>query len=171
MSSQRRKPHRRKQTRPRSNPSLEPHHKKMKLRGAATSPMSSSIIWGEKSVNDDSISFQRCSIHSLLGPRTRNPHSSLPTNAGILLMAVRQEWHRISTRCLSDWNLSNRIWDTWAVKLFVQSGRLSIGLILWAWDIPQTWSKKFKGRMRECPLDCDENSFFYITCLQDRHRE
>lgn len=48
MSSQRRKPHRRKQTRPRSKPSLEPHHKKMKLRGAATSPMSSSIIWGEK---------------------------------------------------------------------------------------------------------------------------
>ena len=44
MSSHRRNPHRRKHTRPKSSPSLEPHHKNMKLLGAATSPISSSII-------------------------------------------------------------------------------------------------------------------------------
>ncbi|CAD6227670.1 GSCOCG00001350001-RA-CDS, partial [Cotesia congregata] len=47
MSSQRRKPHFRRQNRPISKPSLLPHQRKTKLRFAATSPMSSSIIWSQ----------------------------------------------------------------------------------------------------------------------------
>ncbi|KYN06663.1 hypothetical protein ALC62_02321 [Cyphomyrmex costatus] len=45
ISSQRRKPHLRRQNRPMSNPSLLPHHKNTKLRLAATSPISNSIIY------------------------------------------------------------------------------------------------------------------------------
>lgn len=59
MSSHRRKPHRRKHTRPRSRPSLEPHHKNMKLLGAATSPISSSIIWEKLEIN-------YCSSHTII---------------------------------------------------------------------------------------------------------
>ena len=47
ISSHRRKPHLRKQKRPISRPSLLPHQRKTKLRLAATSPMSSSIIWSQ----------------------------------------------------------------------------------------------------------------------------
>ncbi|KYM80090.1 hypothetical protein ALC53_09184 [Atta colombica] len=47
ISSQRRKPHLRRQNRPMSNPSLLPHHKNTKLRLAATSPISNSIIYAD----------------------------------------------------------------------------------------------------------------------------
>lgn len=61
MSSHRRKPHRRKHTRPRSSPSLEPHHKNMKLLGAATSPISSSIIWKPEQKRNGGI-FRNASV-------------------------------------------------------------------------------------------------------------
>lgn len=45
ISSHRLKPHLRRQNRPMSNPSLLPHQRNTKLRLAATSPISSSIIY------------------------------------------------------------------------------------------------------------------------------
>lgn len=45
MSSHLLKPHLRRQNLPMSKPSLLPHHKNTKLRLAATSPISNSIIW------------------------------------------------------------------------------------------------------------------------------
>lgn len=55
MSSHRLKPHFRRQKRPMSSPSLLPHQRNTKLRLAATSPMSNSIICEE---------YVRCGDHS-----------------------------------------------------------------------------------------------------------
>ena len=57
MSSHRLKPQFWRQSRPRSSPSLEPHHRNTKLRGDDTSAMSSAIIWSAAAPNMFAICF------------------------------------------------------------------------------------------------------------------
>lgn len=91
MSSHRLKPHLRRQKRPISNPSLLPHHRNTKLRLAATSPISNSIIY--QVVFNTRVAKQPTPLWSAL--RVPPNNSSLRYSPDPNSIAERS-WHRRS---------------------------------------------------------------------------
>lgn len=89
MSSHRLKPHFRRQKRPISSPSLLPHHRNTKLRLAATSPISNSIIYEYRLFFNKGVTSReevRCIISTHLIPI---PKLHVCSTAGTLVLFQR----------------------------------------------------------------------------------